>query len=44
MFINSLAGKQGYVNHTLYSTSSLLLMDFSQSLRLEAKKVWDSRH
>ena len=38
MFINSLAGKQGYVNHTLYSTSKFAFNGFSQSLRLEAKK------
>jgi len=38
MFINSAAGKQGYANHTLYSTSKFALNGFSQSLKLEAKK------
>jgi len=38
VFINSSAGKQGYPNHTLYSTMKFGLNGFSQSLRLEAKK------
>jgi len=38
VFINSSAGKQGYQNHTLYSTTKMGLNGFSQSLRLEAKK------
>jgi short-subunit dehydrogenase len=38
LFINSAAGKQGYPNHTLYSTMKFGLNGFSQSLRLEAKK------
>jgi len=38
VFMNSAAGKQGYPNHTLYSTMKFGLNGFSQSLRLEAKK------
>lgn len=38
VFINSAAGKQGYPNHTLYSTTKFGLSGFSQSLRLEAKQ------
>ena len=38
VFINSAAGKQGYPNHTLYSTMKFGLNGFSQSLRQEAKK------
>lgn len=38
VFMNSAAGKQGYSNHTLYSTAKFGLTGFSQSLRLEAKK------
>ena len=38
IFINSAAGKQGYPNHTMYSTMKFGLTGFSQSLRQEAKK------
>lgn len=38
IFINSSAGKQGYPNHTLYSTSKFGLAGFAQSLRQEAKQ------
>jgi len=38
IFINSAAGKQGYPNHTMYSTMKFGLNGFSQSLRQEAKK------
>lgn len=38
VFINSSAGKQGYPNHTMYSTMKFGLNGFSQSLRQEAKK------
>lgn len=38
IFTNSAAGKQGYPNHTLYSTTKFGLNGFAQSLRLEAKK------
>jgi len=38
VFINSAAGKQGYPNHTMYSTMKFGLNGFSQSLRQEAKK------
>ena len=38
VFINSTAGKQGYPNHTMYSTMKFGLTGFSQSLRQEAKK------
>ena len=38
IFINSTAGKQGYPNHTMYSTMKFGLTGFSQSLRQEAKK------
>lgn len=38
IFINSAAGKQGYSNHTMYSTMKFGLTGFSQSLRQEAKK------
>lgn len=38
VFINSTAGKQGYPNHTMYSTMKFGLNGFSQSLRQEAKK------
>lgn len=38
IFINSAAGKQGYPNHTMYSTMKFGLYGFSQSLRQEAKK------
>lgn len=38
VFMNSAAGKQGYPNHTLYSTTKFGLNGFAQSLRLEAKK------
>lgn len=38
VFMNSAAGKQGYLNHTLYSTTKFALNGFAQSLRLEAKK------
>ena len=38
VFINSAAGKQGYPNHTMYSTMKFGLTGFSQSLRQEAKK------
>ena len=38
VFMNSAAGKQGYLNHTLYSTTKFGLNGFAQSLRLEAKK------
>ncbi len=37
-FINSSAGKQGYPNHTMYSTMKFGLNGFSQALRMEAKK------
>lgn len=38
VIINSAAGKQGYANHTLYSTTKFGLSGFAQSLRQEAKK------
>lgn len=38
VFINSAAGKQGYPNHTMYSTMKFGLTGFSQSLRQEVKK------
>lgn len=38
VIINSAAGKQGYPNHTLYSTTKFGLSGFAQSLRQEAKK------
>jgi NADP-dependent 3-hydroxy acid dehydrogenase YdfG len=38
VFINSAAGKQGYPNHTMYSTMKFGLNGFSQSLRQETKK------
>lgn len=38
LFMNSAAGKQGYPNHTLYSTTKFALSGFAQSLRIEAKK------
>ena len=38
VIINSAAGKQGYPNHTLYSTTKFGLSGFAQSLRVEAKK------
>lgn len=38
VFMNSSAGRQGYPNHSLYSTTKFGLSGFSQSLRLEAKK------
>jgi len=38
IFTNSSAGKQGYPNHTLYSTTKFGLSGFAQSLRHEARK------
>jgi NADP-dependent 3-hydroxy acid dehydrogenase YdfG len=38
VIVNSAAGKQGYPNHTLYSTTKFGLSGFAQSLRQEAKK------
>lgn len=38
VFINSAAGKQGYPNHTMYSSMKFGLTGFSQALRQEAKK------
>ncbi|HXS15315.1 MAG TPA: SDR family oxidoreductase, partial [Candidatus Saccharimonadales bacterium] len=38
VFMNSAAGKLGYPNHTLYSTTKFGLNGFAQSLRLEAKR------
>jgi len=38
VFVNSAAGKQGYPNHTLYSTTKFGLSGFAQSLRQEAKQ------
>lgn len=38
VMINSAAGKKGYPNHTLYSTTKFGLSGFAESLRQEAKK------
>lgn len=38
VFMNSTAGKQGYPNHTMYSSMKFGLNGFTQSLRAEAKK------
>jgi NADP-dependent 3-hydroxy acid dehydrogenase YdfG len=38
VMINSAAGKKGYPNHTLYSTTKFGLAGFTESLRQEAKK------
>lgn len=37
VFVNSAAGMQGYIDHTLYSMTKFGLRGFSQSLREEAK-------
>lgn len=38
VFVNSSAGKEGYKNHTLYSTTKFGLAGFAKSLRQEAKQ------